>query len=602
MYSWSILLAIFSVVLFSPAHAADQVTATQPAPKSQQRRSDPNREMRQILYVLEQSRAVRTGPSFGDPALNPHGHNRHGAVNRFNQYPGGRNAGYPANIPGHPAPSYDPTGSPNTAHGTIPAPPPLTNTANQLTQDMLIAMPAGPPPDYDADGNLIAAPAGIAGAEATVLHYDAENRLTCVEPRLPVDGAAKEEYVYDYLGRRAEKKVFTYAAGAWSLTSTTAFIYDGWNLIAEKTSHPSPVTSFYVWGLDLSGSLQGAGGIGGLLSRVTDGGVQHYTYDGNGNVSELVNPEGSIAAHYEYDPFGISLTATDSDNPFRFSTKYLDSETGLYYYGYRYYSPVLGRWLNRDPLGERGGLNLYGFVFNSPVKFADRLGLLLAAVDGTGSRTWLKKLNGRYNSHVRNFYKDYQLELNEWKAYWHGPKYEITGKDAFAIHKGVMRFIQEKFCKNECQKINLVGHSRGGYIVMEIARALRTSGVFCGKSNSLTFPRVNFLGLYDAVDMVLGYGVDETVPANVDFAAHAMGLDAVKSRPYFNTADHGPEDVSWMAKYNEGFFDSTHGGLGGDPWGGDHPRGMTKERDIAGSAKADAWMRGHAGESGINFK
>ncbi len=61
-------------------------------------------------------------------------------------------------------------------------------------------------------------------------------------------------------------------------------------------------------------------------------------------------------------------------NPFRFSTKYCDDETGHYYYGYRYYSPTQGRWLSRDPIGEYGGLNLYAFVNNNPLTFWDYLG------------------------------------------------------------------------------------------------------------------------------------------------------------------------------------------------------------------------------------
>jgi len=58
----------------------------------------------------------------------------------------------------------------------------------------------------------------------------------------------------------------------------------------------------------------------------------------------------------------------------RFSTKYFDSETGLYYYGYRFYSPALMRWLNRDPIGEEGGLNLYGFCGNNAIVEIDHNG------------------------------------------------------------------------------------------------------------------------------------------------------------------------------------------------------------------------------------
>jgi RHS repeat-associated protein len=74
------------------------------------------------------------------------------------------------------------------------------------------------------------------------------------------------------------------------------------------------------------------------------------------------------------DPFQQSGNQANN-NPFRFSSKYLDDSLGWYYYGYRYYSPELGRWLNRDPVGERGGMNLYGFAANTPIGTVDFIGL-----------------------------------------------------------------------------------------------------------------------------------------------------------------------------------------------------------------------------------
>ena len=121
-----------------------------------------------------------------------------------------------------------------------------------------------------------------------------------------------------------------------------------------------------VWGLDLSGSLRGAGGVGGLISvkehSGTHAGTYHFAYDANGNVSEVVKRNTlsvapRIAAHYEYDPFGNTIRSSGAyagANPFRFSTKYWDPETTLYYYGFRYYDPTTGRWPNRDPLSELG--------------------------------------------------------------------------------------------------------------------------------------------------------------------------------------------------------------------------------------------------------
>jgi RHS repeat-associated protein len=106
--------------------------------------------------------------------------------------------------------------------------------------------------------------------------------------------------------------------------------------------------------------------------------VYYYCYDANGNVTQLVDAQtGAIKAHYEYDPFGKILNQTGSaaeDNHFRFSTKYFDTETNLYCYGRRYYAPEIGRWINRDPIAEDGGINLYGFVLNDPVNLVDPTG------------------------------------------------------------------------------------------------------------------------------------------------------------------------------------------------------------------------------------
>ena len=139
----------------------------------------------------------------------------------------------------------------------------------------------------------------------------------------------------------------------------------------------------YVWGLDLSGTMQGAGGIGGLLwVNVESGshaGRYFAAYDGNGNVMALISAsDGAVVAQYEYGPFAEPLRATGplaADNPFRFSTKYTDPETGLVYYGYRYYSPSLGRWLRRDPVEEGGGVNLYCILHNAPISRWDPTGL-----------------------------------------------------------------------------------------------------------------------------------------------------------------------------------------------------------------------------------
>jgi RHS repeat-associated protein len=104
-----------------------------------------------------------------------------------------------------------------------------------------------------------------------------------------------------------------------------------------------------------------------------------YGYDNNGNVTELYDGDsGEIVGQYEYDPYGNTIKAEGQaarENKIRFSTKEYDSSTGLYYYGYRHYDPKTGRWPSRDPIEERGGVNLYGMVANNAVNKSDYLGL-----------------------------------------------------------------------------------------------------------------------------------------------------------------------------------------------------------------------------------
>jgi RHS repeat-associated protein len=144
-------------------------------------------------------------------------------------------------------------------------------------------------------------------------------------------------------------------------------VYDGWNLIGTLNSQLSTLDPFVLSTLNLQ------------LSTPFQPATHLVSYDGNGNVTALVNAaDGSESARYEYGPFGEVIRASGpacGTNPFRFSTKYQDDETDLLYYGYRYYSASTGRWLSRDPIAEKGGANIYAFCWNSPVGKVDVLGL-----------------------------------------------------------------------------------------------------------------------------------------------------------------------------------------------------------------------------------
>ena len=295
---------------------------------------------------------------------------------------------------------------------------------------------------HDADGSLLS-------DGRWIYTWDGENRLFAMESTSSLPAAAQKtrlEFYYDYLSRRSVKLRYkpsgggtggtggttdsvtvtqldikdggastdmkvddsspgtqiNFASGTyplpvgWALSSTSKFVWDGWNLIAELDGNDAKVRTC-AWGLDVSGSEQGAGGIGGLAFEylAATNATHHSYFDGNGNLTSLRDDTGAISAGYEYGPFGETLTIRGSAsalaaNAYRFSTKYTDAETGLLYYGYRYYNPGTGRWLNRDPIGEEGGKNLCAFVQNMPIGAIDLHGKkrIVIAFEGFGGYTF----------------------------------------------------------------------------------------------------------------------------------------------------------------------------------------------------------------------
>jgi len=258
--------------------------------------------------------------------------------------------------------------------------------ATQAETNKVFVAAATESPAHDADGNLTQ-------DGRWTYTWDGENRLVQMirDTASPTGARQKLVFEYDHQGRRIRKTFSTYSGG-WQEQSDLIFLYDGWNLVAELDANSSNAkVRTYVWGTDLSGTMTGAGGVGGLLwvnnhqttfeGKTLPTGVQYAAYDGNGNVAALVKAaDGSVTARYDYGPFAEPIRASGpmaKANPIRFSTKYTDYQSGLVYYGFRYYAPLTGRWPNRDPIGEQGGPNIYGFLYNDPVSFTDPLGLKL---------------------------------------------------------------------------------------------------------------------------------------------------------------------------------------------------------------------------------
>jgi len=287
-----------------------------------------------------------------------------------------------------------------------------TFTHNQVNQMVGRAAPSAPPTSftYTLDG-------GLSSDGTWSYAYDAEDQLTSVTSSSLTNGAIRVLNTYDYRRRRTSKTVQRLNSTVqpppapptgtqeWENIETRTFVYDDWNLIHETiytidggTTNTTEVQ--YFWGLDLSGTIQGAGGVGGLLAVSRNGQLYFPVYDNNDNVTKYIDESGNIVAAYEYDDFGRTISQSGPLADFfrhRFSTKYCDPETGFCYYGIRFYAPNWYIWLNRDPLEEWGGVNLHGFLNNCPIDKIDLYGLSMgyigpyvgSTLEGSNGALWL---------------------------------------------------------------------------------------------------------------------------------------------------------------------------------------------------------------------
>jgi len=292
--------------------------------------------------------------------------------------------------------AYDAAGNPTTFRSTHGL---SYNSNNQLT---------GTGYAYDANGN----PTTYNG---TSLLFDANNKLT------QVGTGSSVQLTAGYLseGRRAWKQN--------SAGHRTYYVYDGPDPVLELDGSSGAITAVNSFGVN------------GLISRTTiSGGTSstvHYQFDERGNTIHRVDVNGSVLTSHQTDAFGVTQTCDTAggyahDDPFDgFGAQYgyyTDHETGLILCGHRYYDAGTGRWINRDPIGAAGGINVYSYVANNPIMRSDPSGLddqwptdvtfgvgyvsaknatFASCSDGTGSfkdtidhqyRTALQDRHGRY--------------------------------------------------------------------------------------------------------------------------------------------------------------------------------------------------------------
>ena len=168
-----------------------------------------------------------------------------------------------------------------------------------------------------------------------------------------------ESYTYDPLGRRLSTT--TLSTDQQSLI-TVFHIYDGDHCVADTDASGNPMR-LYTWGV----------GVDNLLALTAIDGATTNTYyaikDHLNTVHALVDASGAIAASYTYDAWGnVQCSVTGAQCRFLFQGREYSYATGLYNFRARWYNPEWGRWLSKDPIGLEGGLNLYVFCGNDPVK------------------------------------------------------------------------------------------------------------------------------------------------------------------------------------------------------------------------------------------
>ncbi len=195
---------------------------------------------------------------------------------------------------------------------------------------------------YDDNGNLT-------GDGTNTYTWNARNQLT------GLSGGVSASFSYDGAGRRRAKTISS---------TTTKFLYDGWNLVQELNSGGTP-TANMIPGL----------AIDEIFRRTDSAGARDLLTDALGSTLALADGSGTVQTSYTYEPFGATTTTgSASTNASQFTGRENDG-TGLYDYRARYYHPQLQRFISEDPLGFGGGVNLAAYAANSPAVYGDALGL-----------------------------------------------------------------------------------------------------------------------------------------------------------------------------------------------------------------------------------
>ncbi len=259
------------------------------------------------------------------------------------------------------------------------------NYVNEITQRTLTG---GSPVMFQYDGATGASNGNLTNDGRLIYAYDAYNRL--IQVNRVSDGLIIATYVYDAMNRRVRKTIFNGGLTGTIPNGTTDYIWAGWLCMEERNSSDAPIR-LYIWGTYIDECIQFTT-LTALGPQSLPAGIYYLLQDLLYRAVALTNSSGAIVEAYDTDAYGNTLIFTgpgtdgvwftDDDvqssygaNEIIYCGYRFDPETQLYYVRNRSYNAALGRWIQKDPIGYQGGINLYEYVGGRGPTTADGTGL-----------------------------------------------------------------------------------------------------------------------------------------------------------------------------------------------------------------------------------